>query len=251
MEYISRSPSKDKIRKELKMIKILRKYSRLLALALVFSSSLPFSSLAVEPQNPKFTTTQTQEEQQEDLTKKYDVSKLLGLFDFYVCAEEMRPRCGLPVLHNPCNKRVRYFYLLPDFSHNVIAIGKNCLENHFGHAAKEAAKTPENKKKFDIVVKIFSYFLFGNWYEKESTGSYVLELSPLLENPDLKGIIKCSDEYFTIFFQASPTKNNPHPYDMAYADTFANSCKAFKETHALADKKFAAFCYFCKENEIF
>lgn len=235
------------------MLKFLKKYSKLLALALIFSSLLPFLASAAEPQNTSKLTSTTQAQKrkrEEDLTEKYDTSKLVGLFDFHYYPEEVRPRCGLPVQYNPCNRRVRYFYLLPDFSHNVIAIGKNCLKKHFGPTAKEAANTPENLRRRDIVRKILPHFISEKWYQK-GNGNYVLNLTSLLEDTDLKEVIKCRDEHFTIFFHSEDTKKNPHPYDMAYNGTYANSCKAFEESYTLADKKFAAFCYFCKENEIF
>ena len=240
------------------MFEILKKYSKLLALALVFSSSIPFASFATAPQEPnKPTAAQAQKrereeyssEEESDITEKYNLDGLIGPFNFYSDSDKINPRCGLPVIHNSCNRRVRHFYLLPDYDHNVIAIGRGCLKSNFGAQAHKIAYRPEKARKYNIIRKILSYFLGKSWYEKYN-GNYVLELTPLLDNPDLKGAIKGWDIYFTIFFRSETTKKNPHPYDMAYNGTYVNRCNAFDETYTLEDKKFAAFCYFCKINEI-
>ena len=240
------------------MFKILKKYSKLLALALVFSSSIPFASFATAPQEPnKPTAAQAQKREREeysseedsDITEEYNLNGLIGPFNFYSDSDKANPRCGLPVIHNSCNRRVRHFYLLPDYDHNVIAIGRGCLKSNFGAQAHKIAYRPEKARKYIIIKKILSYFLGKNWYIK-SNHNCVLDLTPLLHDPDLKESIKCKDEYFTIFFNSKPTKENPNCYDMAYNHVYVNNCKAFRETYTLADKKFAAFCYFCEANEI-
>ena len=242
------------------MFKILKKYSKLLALALVFSSSIPFASFATAPQEPnKPTAAQAQKrereeyssEEESDITEEYNLDGLIGPFNFYSDSDKANPRCGLPVIHNSCNRRVRHFYLLPDYDHNVIAIGRGCLKSNFGAQAHKIAYRPEKARKYIIIKKILSYFLGKNWYQKYNTGNYVLDLTPLLSDPDLKESIKYKDDRFTIFFNYSkPTKENPNCYDMAYNHVYVNNCKAFRETYTLADKKFAAFCYFCEANEI-
>ena len=234
------------------MFKILKKYSKLLSLALIFSSSIPFASFAIAPQEPNEpTTTQAlKREREEYSSEEYNVGGLVGMFNFKLYPNEVRPRCGLPMRYSPCNRRVSRFYLLPDYNHNVIAIGRECLRKNFGAKVHKNADSTENIIKYNIIRKILNYFLQNNWHES-IYGNYVLNLTPLLEDPDLKGVIKGWDIYFTIFFCSETTKKNPHPYDMAYNGTYANSCKAFDETYTLADKQFAAFCYFCKVNEIF
>lgn len=250
------------------MFKILKKYSKLLALALVFSSSIPFASFATAPQEPnKPATTKAikrereeySSEEESDITEEYNLAGLIGPFYLNSGSDEINPRCGLPVIHNSCNKRVRHFYLLPDYEHNVIAIGRGCLKKNFGAQAHKIAYRPEKARKYIIIKKILSYFLWGKWYIKCDTGNYVLDLTPLLEGPDLKGVIKCNNERFTIYFNSEPTKENPNSYDMAYERDHSNACKGFSKklklgddftNHTLADKKFAAFCYFCKKNEI-
>ena len=241
------------------MFKILKKYSKLLALALVFSSSIPFASFATAPQEPnKPTAAQAQKrereeyssEEESDITEEYNLAGLIGPFYLNSGSDEINPRCGLPVIHNSCNKRVRHFYLLPDYDHSVIAIGRGCLKKNFGSQAHKNAKSIENTAKYDIIKKILEYFLGKNW-DISCNDNFVLKLEPLLSDPDLKESIKCKDNRFTIFFSYSkPTKENPNCYDMAYNDVYVNNCKAFRETYTLADKKFAAFCYFCEANEI-
>ena len=240
------------------MFKILKKYSKLLALALVFSSSIPFASFATAPQEPnKPTAAQAQKREREeysseevDITEKYNLNELIGPFNLDSDSDNANPRCGLPVIHNSCNRKVRHFYLLPDYDHNVIAIGRGCLKSNFGAQAHKIAYSPEKGIKYSVIKEILYYFLGKNWYKKYNTGNYVLDLTPLLSNPDLKESIKCKDDHFTIFFNSKPTKENPNCYDMAYNHVYVNNCKAFRETYTLADKQFAAFCYFCEANKI-
>lgn len=242
------------------MFKILKKYSKLLALALVFSSSIPFASFATAPQEPNkpATTKAIKREREEyfseeesDIPEGYNIGGLVGMFNFSLYPDKVRPRCGLLMKYNPCNRRTSRFYLLPDYEHNVIAIGRECLKKNFGSQAHKIAYSPEKDRKHSVIKKILSYFLGKNWYQKCDTGNYVLDLTPLLSDPDLKESIKCKDDRFTIFFNYSkPTKENPNCYDMAYDRVYVNNCKAFRETYTLADKKFAAFCYFCKKNKI-
>lgn len=250
------------------MFKILKKYSKLLALALVFSSSIPFASFATAPQEPnKPTAAQAQKrereeyssEEESDITEEYNLDGLMGPFYLNSGSDEINPRCGLPVIHNSCNRRVRHFYLLPDYDHNVIAIGRECLKKNFGSQAYKIAYRPEKARKYIIIKKTLSYFLGKNWYQKCDTGNYVLDLTPLLSDPELQDVIKCNNEYFTIYFNSEPTKENPNSYDMAYEGDHSNACKGFSKklklgddftNHTLADKKFAAFCKFCKMNEI-
>ena len=241
------------------MFKILKKYSKVLALALVFSSSIPFASFAINPQEPNEpTATQAIKREREeyyldeefDIPEGYNLDELVGMFNFKLYPNEVRPRCGLLMKYSPCNRRTSRFYLLPDYNHNVIAIGRECLRKNFGPEAHKNAESIENTVKYNITRKILNYFLQNNWH-KNFLGNYVLNLTPLLEDPDLKGVIKGWDIYFTIFFRSETTKKNPHPYDMAYNGTYVNRCNSFDETYTIADKKFAAFCYFCKINEIF
>ena len=240
------------------MFKILKKYSKLLALALIFSSSIPFASFATAPQEPnKPATTKAikrereeySSEEESDIPEGYNIGGLVGMFNFSLYPDKVRPRCGLLMKYNPCNRRTSRFYLLPDYNHNVIAIGRECLRKNFGPEAHKNADSRENTIKYNVTRKILNYFLQNNWHEN-FLGNYVLNLTPLLEDPDLKGAIKGWDTYFTIFFRSKTTKKNPHPYDMAYNGTYVNRCNAFDETYTLEDKKFAAFCYFCKINEI-
>ena len=234
------------------MFKILKKYSKLLALALVFSSSIPFSSFATAPQEPnKPTAVQAQKREREECSsEEYNIGGLVGMFNFKLYPNEVRPRCGLLMKYSPCNRRTSRFYLLPDYNHNVIAIGQECLRKNFGPEAHKNADSRENTIKYNITRKILNYFLQNNWHEN-FLGNYVLNLTPLLEDPDLKGVIKGWDTYFTIFVHSETNKKNPHPYDMAYNGAYINRCNSFDETYTIADKKFAAFCYFCKINEIF
>ncbi len=250
------------------MFKILKKYSKLLALALVFSSSIPFASFATAPQEPnKPTAAQAQKrereeyssEEESDITEEYNLAGLIGPFNFYSDSDKANPRCGLPVIHNSCNRRVRHFYLLPDYDHNVIATGRGCLKSNFGSEAHKNAKSIENTAKYDIIEKILNHFLGENWYIKPDTGNYVLDLTPLLYDPELQDVIKCNNKRFTIYFNSEPTKENPNSYDMAYEGDHSNACKGFSKklklgddftNRTLADKKFAAFCKFCKKNEI-
>ena len=233
------------------MFKILKKYSKLLALALVFSSSIRFSLFATAPQEPnKPTATQAQKREREECSsEEYNISGLVGMFNFKLYPNEVRPRCGLLMKYSPCNRRTSRFYLLPDYNHNVIAIGQECLRKNFGPEAHKNADSRENTIKYNVTRKILNYFLQNNWHEN-FLGNYVLNLTPLLEDPDLKGVIKGWVTYFTIFVHSENTKKNPHPYDMAYNGAYINRCNSFDETYTIADKKFAAFCYFCKINEI-
>ena len=124
------------------------------------------------------------------------------------------------------------------------------MKSNFGAQAHKIAYRPEKARKYIIIKKILYYFLGKNW-DISCNDNFVLKLEPLLSDPDLKESIKCKDNRFTIFFNYSkPTKENPNCYDMAYDHVYVNNCKAFRETYTLADKKFAAFCYFCKKNEI-
>ena len=133
------------------------------------------------------------------------------------------------------------------------------MKNNFGAQAHKIAYRPEKARKYIIIKKILSYFLGKNWYIKCDTGNYVLDLTPLLSDPDLKESIKYKDNRFTIYFNSEPTKENPNSYDMAYEGDHSNACKGFSKklklgdaftNHTLADKKFAAFRKFCKMNEI-
>ena len=249
------------------MFKILKKYSKLLALALIFSSSIPFASFATAPQEQnKPTAAQTQKREREeysseevDITEEYNLAGLIGPFYLNSGSDEINPRCGLPVVHNSCNRRVRHFYLLPDYDHNVIAIGRGCLKKNFGSQAHKIADNPEKYRKHSIIKKILSYFLGKNWYKKHNNGNYVLDLTPLLYDPELQDVIKCNNGYFTTYFNSKPTKENPNCYDMAYEGDHSTGCKGFSKklklgddftNRTLADKKFAAFCKFCKENKI-
>ncbi len=249
------------------MFEILKKYSKLLALALVFSSSIPFASFATAPQEPnKPTTAQAQKrereeyssEEESDITEEYNLDGLIGPFYLNSGSNEINPRCGLLAKHTSCNKRVRHFYLLPDYDHNVIAIGRGCLKSNFGAQAHKITDNPEKYRKHSIIKKILSYFLWGNWYIS-CNDNFVLKLTPLLSDPELQDVIKCNNEYFTIYFNSEPTKENPNSYDMAYEGDHSTGCKGFSKklklgddftNRTLADKKFAAFCKFCKENEI-
>ena len=248
------------------MFKILKKYSKLLALALVFSSSIPFASFATAPQEPnKPTAAQAQKREREeysseevDITEEYNLAGLIGPFYLNSGSDKANPRCGLPVIHNSCNRRVRHFYLLPDYDHNVIAIGRGCLKSNFGAQAHKIAYRPEKARKYIIIKKILSYFLGKNWYIS-CNDNFVLDLTPLLSDPELQDVIKCNNEYFTIYFNSEPTKENPNCYNMAYEGDRSKGCKGFSKklklgddftNRTLADKKFAAFCKFCKMNEI-
>ena len=133
------------------------------------------------------------------------------------------------------------------------------MKKNFDSQAHKIADNPEKYRKRSIIKKILSYFLWGKWYIKCDTGNYVLDLKPLLHDPELQDVIKCNNKCFTIYFNSEPTKENPNCYNMAYEGDRSKGCKGFSKklklgddftNRTLADKKFAAFCKFCKMNEI-
>ena len=180
------------------MFKNLKKYSKLLVLGLIFSTSLPLSSFAIEPQKPndidivqaiKDRKRKREEKVSKVLSDEYNINAMIP--NFFVAEgndKNQWPRCEMPVisrLHDdkllytshptaaPCNRRVKNFFLIPDHDQNMHIIGYECIK-HFGingpldldknlpkklHIPNpQEAQKSKNQREVFIATKILKYF---------------------------------------------------------------------------------------------
>ncbi|MGN1043596.1 MAG: hypothetical protein ACI4PR_02185 [Acutalibacteraceae bacterium] len=262
------------------MIKNLKKHSKLLLLALLFSASSIFPTLAVEPQQPgKPETTQTyqaQKRKREDVSEEtpqekrqrkiqddvnfirenYKIEEIMGPFAINEKTDSiLLPRCGL----SACNRSVRKFYLiLPESNKSeILSIGNNTCIGHLGNFSIQTEKK-------EIIQEILSYFFdINNWgFSGSNKNNVVIDLKNLLENEKCNKYIRGDDRLLTIFFNSTPIKKNLYQYNIAYNGKFKNGIATFKslksakksEEISLKDKlegrMFEAFCFFCTTNGI-
>ena len=264
------------------MIKNIKKHSKLLLLALLFSASSIFPMLAVEPQQPgKPETTQTyqaQKRKREDISEEtpkekrqrkiqddvnrirenYKITEIMGPFAINEKTDSiLLPRCGL----SACNRSVRKFYLiLPKNDKNKILTNKNEIlaignDTCMGRLGNYSIK---NEKK-EIIQEILSYFFdINNWrFSGGNKNNVVIDLKNLLENEKCNKYIRGDDKWLTIYF-----KSNTNEYNIAYNHKYKNGIETFKslksakklEEISLKDKlegrMFEAFCFFCTKNGI-
>ena len=176
------------------MLKFLKKYSKLLALALIFSSSLPFLASATEPQDTNdFNIIQSRKRKREEkvseiLSHKYTIDGMIP--DFVAEGDDKNkwPKCEMPVYFRlgddklfesshptakPCNHSVKNFFLIPDRDKNMHIIGYECIK-HFQISQpldldknlpkKLQIRNPLEAQKFEkqkdifIATKILKYF---------------------------------------------------------------------------------------------
>lgn len=221
------------------MFKILKKYSRLLVLGLIFSTSLPLSSFAIEPQTPndidiveriESRKRKREEKVSKVLSDEYIIDGIIPDFVAEGDDKNQWPKCELPVisrLHDdkllytshptaaPCNRRVKYFFLIPDHDQHMHVVGYECIK-HFGingspnldtnlpkklHIPNpQEAQKSKNQREVFIATKILKYFYDQrNWNNRcehetingrdvakaNSSGNFVLDIAELkreLEN---------------------------------------------------------------------
>lgn len=251
------------------MFKSLKKYSKLLALALIFSASIPFSSYAVKPQNqPEPIKTEQKsaakkrkrEEVNSDLSKKYDIAGIIPI-EFCTPKDGECARCEISKDGTPCNRQLARYYLVPDYSGNLYKAGGNCLKSlaeksFFKSIHKKIyVNNLDNPQNFDDLnkqlistSKILNYFLNGKWCKKEESGNFVLYLTGLATNPEFKDILSGRSKVITIFF---PNKDDHSVYKIAYDYSYSGECKSSKNQRNLSDDKiFRAFEFFCQKNLI-
>lgn len=179
------------------MFKNLKKHSKLLILGLIFSSSLPFSSFAIEPQKPndidivqaiKDRKRKREEKVSKVLSDEYIIDEMIPDFVAEGDDKNQWPKCELPVisrLHDdkllytshptaaPCNRRVKNFFLIPDHEQHMHVVGYECIK-HFGinrpldldknlpkklHIPNpQEAQKSKNQREVFIATKILKYF---------------------------------------------------------------------------------------------
>ncbi len=179
------------------MFKILKKYSRLLVLGLIFSTSLPLSSFAIEPQTPndidiveriESRKRKREEKVSKVLSDEYIIDGIIPDFVAEGDDKNQWPKCELPVisrLHDdkllytshptaaPCNRRVKNFFLIPDHEQHMHVVGYECIK-HFGingspnldknlpkklHIPNpQEAQKSKNQREVFIATKILKYF---------------------------------------------------------------------------------------------
>lgn len=179
------------------MFKNLKKHSKLLVLGLIFSTSLPFSSFAIEPQKPndidivqaiKDRKRKREEKVSKVLSDEYIIDEMIP--DFVVESDDRNqwPRCEMPVYFRlgddrlfgsshpsagQCNRPVKNFFLIPDHDQNMHIIGYECIK-HFGingpldldknlpkklHIPNpQEAQKSKNQRDLFIATKILKYF---------------------------------------------------------------------------------------------
>lgn len=251
------------------MSKNFKKISKLLALALIFSTSIPFSLSAIKPQNQikaseiqQKTTAQKRkrEEENSNLSKKYNVKGLIPI-EFCAPKDGERIYCEIEKGNAPCNRPLARYYLVPDYSGNLYKAGGSCLKklaekNFFKSIHKKIyINNLDNPQNFDdlnkqliITSKILNYFLGGKWCKKEESGNYVLYLTALATDPEFKDILSDRSKIITIFF---PNKDDHSVYKIAYDYSYSDKCKSPKNQRNLSDDKiFRAFEFFCQKNLI-
>lgn len=250
------------------MLKIFKKYSKLLALALAFSASIPFYSHAIKPQNQneaskthqKVTAQKRKREESLNLSEKYDTKGIIPI-EFSAQKDGECIRCEISKDGTPCNRQLARYYLVPDYSGNLHKAGGNCLKSladksFFKSIHKKIyVNNLDNPQNFDDLnkqlistSKILNYFLNGKWFKKEESGNFVLYLTGLATDPEFKDILGGSGKVITIFF---PNKDDHSVYKIAYDYGFSNKCKSPKNQRNLSDDKiFRAFEFFCQKNLI-
>lgn len=179
------------------MFKNLKKHSKLLVLGLIFSTSLPFSSFAIEPQKPndidivqaiKDRKRKREEKVSKVLSDEYIIDEMIPDFVAEGDDKNQWPKCELPVisrLHDdkllytshptaaPCNRRVKNFFLIPDHEQHMHVVGYECIK-HFGingpldldknlpkklHIPNpQEAQKSKNQREVFIATKILKYF---------------------------------------------------------------------------------------------
>ena len=179
------------------MFKNLKKHSKLLILGLIFSTSLPFSSFAIEPQKPndidivqaiKDRKRKREEKISKVLSDEYIIDGIIPNFVAEGDDKNQWPKCELPVisrLHDdkllytshptaaPCNRRVKNFFLIPDHEQHMHVVGYECIK-HFGingspnldknlpkklHIPNpQEAQKSKNQREVFIATKILKYF---------------------------------------------------------------------------------------------
>ena len=179
------------------MFKNLKKHSKLLILGLIFSTSLPFSSFAIEPQKPndidivqaiKDRKRKREEKVSKVLSDEYIIDGIIPDFVAEGNDKNQWPKCELPVisrLHDdkllytshptaaPCNRRVKNFFLIPDHEQHMHVVGYECIK-HFGingspnldknlpkklHIPNpQEAQKSKNQREVFIATKILKYF---------------------------------------------------------------------------------------------
>ncbi|MGN1043595.1 MAG: hypothetical protein ACI4PR_02180 [Acutalibacteraceae bacterium] len=170
------------------MFRNLKNSSKLLLLALLFSSSWIFSTFAAEPHKPNSTTQaqQAQKRKREDSEKtRQEAQRLNELYDFgnalpilfktsppYCVHCELQKESG-----NFCNRSLKYFHLVPERrSGKFIPIGCNCYENFSPNkisgsiskkiriAGTDESKDPKSERDADVAAQILAYFFDQrNW----------------------------------------------------------------------------------------
>ena len=179
------------------MFKNLKKHSKLLVLGLIFSTLLPLSSFAIEPQKPndidivqaiKNRKRKREEKVSKVLSDEYIIDEMIP--DFVVESDDRNqwPRCEMPVYFRlgddrlfgsshpsagQCNRPVKNFFLIPDHDQNMHIIGYECIK-HFGingpldldknlpkklHIPNpQEAQKSKNQRDLFIATKILKYF---------------------------------------------------------------------------------------------
>lgn len=253
---------------KIKVYKNFKKFSKLLALTLIFSASVPFSLSAIKPQNQiksseihqKATAQKRKREESSNLSEKYNVK---GLIPIEFCAQKNGECicCEIEKGDTPCGRPLNRYYLVPDYSGNLYKAGGICLKklaerSFFKSIHKKIyINNLDNPQNFDELnkqlistSKILNYFLGGKWCKKEESGNFVLYLTGLATDPEFKDILSGRSKVITIFF---PNKDDHSVYKIAYDYSYSGEFKSSKNQRNLSDDKiFRAFEFFCQKNLI-
>lgn len=289
------------------MFKNLKKHSKLLILGLIFSSSLPFSSFAIEPQKPndidiveriESRKRKREEKVSKVLSDEYIIDGIIPDFVAEGKNKNQWPKCELPVisrLHDdkllytshptaaPCNRRVKYFFLIPDHDQNMHVVGYECIK-HFGingspnldknlpkklHIPNpQEAQKSKNQREVFIATKILKYFYdqrnWNNRCEHETIngkdvakanpkGNFVLDIYKLKLELEKEGYAppKEINSLYLTLWRRKGTLSFKFYYDDWVSDEIT-SRSPFESNIPLSDDKiFEAFKFFCKVHDIY
>ncbi len=291
------------------MFKNLKKHSKLLVLGLIFSTSLPFSSFAIEPQKPndidivqaiKDRKRKREEKVSKVLSDEYIIDGIIPDFEAEGNDKNQWPKCELPVISRllddkllytshptaaPCNRRVKYFFLIPDHDQNMHVVGYECIK-HFGingspnldknlpkklHIPNpQEAQKSKNQREVFIATKILKYFYDQrNWNNRckhevvngkdvalaNSKGNFVLDITGLkheLEKEGYTPVKKIDSTSLTLWHDKEDTRSFKFYYDGTPPSNKISSPSPFESDIPLSDDKiFEAFKFFCKVHDIY
>ena len=290
------------------MFKNLKKHSKLLLLGLIFSSSLPFSSFAIEPQGPKdidiVQAINSRKRKREEkiakvLSDEYNINAMIPDFVAEGDDKNQWPRCEMRAISKlgddrlfgsshptagTCNRRVKNFFLIPDYEQNMHIIGYECIK-HFQISGPldldknlpkklhipnpQEAQKSKNQREVFIATKILKYFYDQrNWNNRckhevvngkdvapaNSSGNFVLNTYKLKLELEKEGYTpaKKIDCMSLTLWHHKDTRSFKFYYDDHASSSEISSPSPFESNIPLSDDKiFEAFKFFCTVHGIY